>query len=483
MQMKAPHEANAQVLAGPCNFTTPPETLGHAVSVYTSLSQDPEVFPLEKRKKFILVATGMALFVGVLVDLVVNPFPDSLLLTLGWPILAALLSAWTVAVNTNHKHYCTFAATRGAMHTEQQGLFPAISSNSFHFETAKFLVKHHHTHAVASHYLFHAVEDEEFHFRWVDDQHHVLHQIDGLNDHRNSFSEPLQNYYFGSAVELNWTRYLLRQHGADIRNGTAIRFPLNERGNDYIELSGERFRYAIKDEEGEHGYEEVAESFRGERDFDIGIYDLENKGELQGHQWIKFPYPAIPNELLFMKLWELRTGTKVEVHHLLPEAETFTKDPVTDLILSALFLERLEQSISRHARRDTTLAVLIVEVANIAFIKHALGREAGVEVLKTLAKRMKSAVRRGDTVGRLWRDEFGITLTDLKAEALEQVIEGIREELIKPIPTPRGDAYAELHLGWAIYPENGNNNRNLLRHARYQAYQNRIDAVLEHPEL
>ncbi|ABK44165.1 diguanylate cyclase [Magnetococcus marinus MC-1] len=478
MSIKTPDEAHPDILTTPCPITTLPNSLGKAVSVYDSSRHDPATLAQEKRSRYIMLAGGIALLLGLFVNFVVKPFPHQPWLSFAWPLLAALLSAWTVAINTIQKRDCNCATTLGAIQAHQQGLLPKVTQTLFQFEQAHYLTKFHTTHAVAQHYLYHAVEDETFHFRWMDDQHQQRYQIDGLNDHRNSFSVPLQNYYFGAAVELNWTRYLLRKNAAAIVQGLPIRCPLNESGSDYMELGAETFRYAIQGKIGEHGYEEVAESFRGEQDFDIGIFNLQEGGETHSHHWIKLPYPTIPNELFFMKLWELRTGTKVEVHHLLPEAKTCTTDPVTALNLSALFLQQLEQSITRHGRQDTTLAVVVIEVANIAFIKHALGREAGSLVLRTLANRMQASVRRGDTASRLWRDEFGITLTDLKPEALELVVEGIRAELAQPIDTPFGAAYAELHMGWAIYPEDGNHHGSLLRHARYQTYQNRIKAVL-----
>nr|CRH05538.1 Protein of unknown function. Putative diguanylate cyclase [Candidatus Magnetococcus massalia] len=486
MQMQTPR-AETSSLVPSCPFSDIPKGLGEAASVYNSLLHDPDRSSPTSRKRWAISLMLVSLLGGWGLLFGFELLPEQPVVAFVIPLVVAIIAGWSVIVNTEHNAFCSMTGTLGAMRTQRGSMFRPHQSEFLHYNDAGMLVKEHHTHAVAKHYLYHAVEDEDYLFRWMDNHNAHIFQVVGINDHRNSFSEPMQAYYFGCAVELNWTRYLLREHAEQVRKGLPIRFPLSEKGEDYIELNGDGFSFQVKEEWGQFDYIEVVASWRGERDFDIAVVDPDG-GDHEAEsikdipqKWLNFPYPAIPNELFFMKLWELRTGTKVEVHHLLPETQKTTQDPSTGLLLTPLFMDRMEQAISRHGRRDTTLVMVIVEVANIALIKHALGREAGQVVLQVVSKRIQEMMRKGDILGRLWRDEFGIVLTDFKKEFLDDIMGNIQKEFLSPISTPYGDAYPELHFGRAIYPDDGRHSHALLRHARFMAYENRIEEVLKGP--
>ena len=88
-------------------------------------------------------------------------------------------------------------------------------------------------------------------------------------------------------------------------------------------------------------------------------------------------------------------------------------DALTDLPNRAQFRDRLHQAIGR-ARHDWAMALLFLDVDHFKAVNDMLGHEAGDQLLKALASRMREAVRLSDMVARLGGDEFTIILEGLR---------------------------------------------------------------------
>ena len=101
-------------------------------------------------------------------------------------------------------------------------------------------------------------------------------------------------------------------------------------------------------------------------------------------------------------------------------------DALTGLPNRALFLDRLEQAITRAQRNKQPMALMFLDVDRFKGINDTHGHAAGDELLRTFADRLRSCVRRSDTVARLGGDEFTIILENLKnpqdAEVVAQKI-------------------------------------------------------------
>ena len=89
-----------------------------------------------------------------------------------------------------------------------------------------------------------------------------------------------------------------------------------------------------------------------------------------------------------------------------------THDSLTGLPNRTLFLEQLESAIP-EARDGAHLGVLFCDLDRFKQVNDTLGHAAGDELLRQVAARLRSAVRPGDTVGRLSGDEFAIILPGL----------------------------------------------------------------------
>jgi diguanylate cyclase (GGDEF)-like protein len=86
-------------------------------------------------------------------------------------------------------------------------------------------------------------------------------------------------------------------------------------------------------------------------------------------------------------------------------------DALTGLPNRALILDRIGQMLAQSRRRKTPVAALFMDLDDFKDINDTLGHRAGDELLVEVGARLLTAVRDGDTVGRLGGDEF-IVLTE-----------------------------------------------------------------------
>jgi diguanylate cyclase (GGDEF)-like protein len=87
-------------------------------------------------------------------------------------------------------------------------------------------------------------------------------------------------------------------------------------------------------------------------------------------------------------------------------------DALTGLPNRVLFLDRLEQSLSRAQRRGRVVTVHSIDLDYFKDVNDTLGHAAGDSVLRQAAERMTACVRPEDTVARLSGDEFAIIQND-----------------------------------------------------------------------
>jgi diguanylate cyclase (GGDEF)-like protein len=157
------------------------------------------------------------------------------------------------------------------------------------------------------------------------------------------------------------------------------------------------------------------------------------------------------------------------------EAETRHQalhDPLTGLPNRALFRDRLQHALVRSRRRDTTLAVLFLDVDNFKVVNDSLGHEAGDELLTALAPRLVEAVRSGDTVARFGGDEFVLLCEEVadEQEALE-IADRVKQCFAAPLPIAGGDHYVTASIGVAMPTAGHDGPESLVRDADAAMYQ------------
>ncbi len=130
--------------------------------------------------------------------------------------------------------------------------------------------------------------------------------------------------------------------------------------------------------------------------------------------------------------------------------QTF-QDDLTGLANRALLRDRTTMALAE----PTTVAMLLVDIDRFQIINDALGHEAGDEVLRTIAGRMRACVRPGDTVARLGGDEFAALVSGADARSLESVVERMLESCRMPLTINGQEVRATVSIGIAGAKRNG----------------------------
>jgi diguanylate cyclase (GGDEF)-like protein/PAS domain S-box-containing protein len=165
-----------------------------------------------------------------------------------------------------------------------------------------------------------------------------------------------------------------------------------------------------------------------------------------------------------------------------------THDALTRLPNRRLFHDRLECAIEEAQDRGATVGLLLLDLDHFKQINDTLGHDVGDVLLKTFAKRLRSAVRSCDTVARLGGDEFAIVLPEIEGSVcLEEVAAAIFDRLRKPILCGGTVLDCRASIGASLYPNHGMSTEELLKHADIALYSakagRRGTLSLFHPQL
>ncbi len=128
-------------------------------------------------------------------------------------------------------------------------------------------------------------------------------------------------------------------------------------------------------------------------------------------------------------------------------------DPLTGLPTRTLLRDRLEVSIERARRTQDNLAVMMVDLDNFKRVNDSLGHQAGDTVLCEISKRLKSCVRKSDTVGRMGGDEFVVLLPDLRSDKdAEDVCQKLLAAVAQPIRIGKHEIIVTASIGIGLFP-------------------------------
>lgn len=129
-------------------------------------------------------------------------------------------------------------------------------------------------------------------------------------------------------------------------------------------------------------------------------------------------------------------------------------DPLTGLPNRSLFVDRLENALSRAGRRYGPVCVAFMDLDDFKAVNDESGHEAGDELLVAVAARLRGCLRPEDTVCRMGGDEFVMLLKDAGEEEAAGVAHRVAEALRPPfeIRGARREVSVTTSLGLAIAP-------------------------------
>ena len=149
-------------------------------------------------------------------------------------------------------------------------------------------------------------------------------------------------------------------------------------------------------------------------------------------------------------------------------------DALTSLPNRLLLADRLYQAIAQTRRRGEQLAVVYIDLDGFKSVNDNYGHEAGDQVLISVAKRMKQALRDGDTLARIGGDEFVALLLDIGTiEASIPILNRILTGVSQPVHFNQNNLQISASLGVTFYSSTDDINTDQLLHqadlAMYQA--------------
>ncbi|WP_294045902.1 bifunctional diguanylate cyclase/phosphodiesterase [Sphingomonas sp.] len=140
-------------------------------------------------------------------------------------------------------------------------------------------------------------------------------------------------------------------------------------------------------------------------------------------------------------------------------------DSLTGMPNRTGFAELIEENLSDDPTRH---AVLIIDLSRFSRVNACLGSLAGDELLITVARRLKGALRATDTLARTGGNEFGILMKidDGPAEA-DQVARRIERALATPFRMSDFEIRVDCAIGIAFGTDDLADPEDLIRHAQF----------------
>ena len=147
-------------------------------------------------------------------------------------------------------------------------------------------------------------------------------------------------------------------------------------------------------------------------------------------------------------------------------------DTLTGLPNRRMLTERLASAMVTTGADARLTAVLLLDLEHFRNIRNTLGHRIGDDLLREVANRLRGAVRAGDLVARMGRDEFAVLLIGLESEQeAENVAQRLQHGFAAPFRLLDMSLPVEACLGFAIAPRDGADAGLLLQRADIAMHQ------------
>jgi diguanylate cyclase (GGDEF)-like protein len=141
-------------------------------------------------------------------------------------------------------------------------------------------------------------------------------------------------------------------------------------------------------------------------------------------------------------------------------------DALTGLPNRVMFGQALEQALHRAQRHEQPLALLFVDVDRFKNINDALGHDAGDQLLREVAQRLRYCLRASDLVARFGGDEFIAVLEELPNTGYAgSVAAKLLQALAEPMRIQEQEFHVTASIGIAAFPQDARDAITLQKHA------------------
>jgi diguanylate cyclase (GGDEF)-like protein/PAS domain S-box-containing protein len=180
-------------------------------------------------------------------------------------------------------------------------------------------------------------------------------------------------------------------------------------------------------------------------------------------------------QVLFLSTDDVSVRRKVEAQ-LLEKQQHLDHlahhDQLTGLPNRLYLAAHLPGAIEDARRTSSIMAVLFLDLDRFKHINDSRGHETGDKLLKAVAQRIRATVRTEDVVVRMGGDEFIVILESVRgSEQVNETAMRINEALSAPVSVDGRPLVTTVSIGVSLYPRDGANMGELLRHSDTAMYQ------------
>jgi diguanylate cyclase (GGDEF)-like protein/PAS domain S-box-containing protein len=147
-------------------------------------------------------------------------------------------------------------------------------------------------------------------------------------------------------------------------------------------------------------------------------------------------------------------------------------DELTGIPNRAHFQRAFEHVIAVNERHGLKSALMVVDLDRFKNINDIIGHEAGDQLLKQIAARLRTCLRDTDVLARLGGDEFVILMHDATSiEAVSAVANKILEATARPLIIDEQEFLITASIGISTSPHDGTDLQTLLRNSDVAMYR------------
>lgn len=147
-------------------------------------------------------------------------------------------------------------------------------------------------------------------------------------------------------------------------------------------------------------------------------------------------------------------------------------DALTGIPNRGYLMNEFKNVLELSARNGLKFAVMLFDIDKFKSINDIYGHNAGDEVLKTVAQRLKDCVEKPGVLGRLGGDEFLVIQPAVEGgKDISALSEKILNTICQPINLDGTSVDLSISLGAAVYPEVSREIKDLIRCADIAMYE------------
>ncbi len=265
--------------------------------------------------------------------------------------------------------------------------------------------------------------------RLLSQVHHTDYQLTWVNKFENALEEALSDDFDVILLDYHWDD----GSGADILNGARSQ--------------GCKVPIIVMTDEMEADVDRTAISF--------GASDYLIKGRIDSQLLERTLRYAIERKAAELKLAKL-------AHY----------DPLTGIPNRILFRDRLEHAVVLSERDGVSFTLMFLDLDGFKKINDTFGHDAGDELIKACAERLRDSMRKSDSVARIGGDEFTLLLEHIDSPTdIAHIAEKVIDVISSPFQVGTHQVTVGCSIGIAIYPEAGTDINTLQKHADMAMYQ------------